>query len=58
MPAYDHTLHSPKKNLEKKLKPRLLHLFFKTLEKKSLLAYQAFRGLVSCECTHKLLLLW
>jgi hypothetical protein len=49
--AYNHTPHSPKTNLEKKLKPCLLHLFFKTLEKKSFLAYQAFRGLVSSECT-------
>jgi hypothetical protein len=34
MPAYDHTPHSPKRNLEKKLKPCLLQfLFFKPRKK-------------------------
>jgi hypothetical protein len=51
MPAYDHTPHSPKRNLEKKLKPCLLQFLFLNLEKNHFLAYQAFRGLISYECT-------
>jgi hypothetical protein len=50
MPAYDHTPHSPKRNLEKKLKPGLLQKNL-NLEKNHFLAYQAFRGLISSECT-------
>jgi hypothetical protein len=33
MPAYDNTPHSPKRNLEKKLKPGLLQKKFKPRKK-------------------------